>query len=128
MANEEKKDFNAMLLRDNGMPKIQIVTDEATIKKYGGNRMYFAPPRVYDELMKRVPPGKVITVGAMREYLARQNGADFTDRSRRGSLSRLPPGQATNGRRIRRPTGEPSRPVGNSTPNTPAASSPAAEA
>ena len=79
MANEEKKDFNAMLLRDNGMPKIQIVTDEATIKKYGGNRMYFAPPRVYDELMKRVPPGKLITVGAMREYLARQNGADFTD-------------------------------------------------
>ena len=40
MANEEKKDFNAMLLRDNGMPKIQIVTDEATIKGYGGNRMY----------------------------------------------------------------------------------------
>lgn len=79
MANEEKKDFNAMLLRDNGMPKIQIVTDEATIKKYGGSRMYFAPPRVYDELMKRVPPGKLITVGAMREYLARQNGADFTD-------------------------------------------------
>lgn len=29
--------------------------------------------------MKRVPPGKVITVGTMREYLARQNGADFTD-------------------------------------------------
>lgn len=79
MANEEKKDFNAMLLRDNGMPKIQIVTNEATIKKYGGSRMYFAPPRVYDELMKRVPPGKLITVGAMREYLARQNGADFTD-------------------------------------------------
>ena len=26
-----------------------------------------------------MPPGKVITVGAMREYLARQNGADFTD-------------------------------------------------
>ena len=79
MEKKKKKDFNAMLLRDNGMPKIQIVTDEATIKKYGGSRMYFAPPRVYDELMKRVPPGKVITVGAMREYLARQNGADFTD-------------------------------------------------
>ena len=79
MSNEEKKDFNAMLLRDNGMPKIQIVTDEATIKKYGGSRMYFAPPRGYDELMKRVSPGKLITVGAMREYLAKQNGADFTD-------------------------------------------------
>ena len=35
MANEEKKDFNAMLHRETDMPKIQIVTDEATIKKYG---------------------------------------------------------------------------------------------
>ena len=33
MANEDKKDFNEMLRRDNGMPKIQIVTDAATIKK-----------------------------------------------------------------------------------------------
>ena len=44
MANEEKKDFNAMLHRANGMPKVQLVTDEATVKKYGGTRMYFAPP------------------------------------------------------------------------------------
>ena len=36
MANEEKKDFNAMLHRANGMPKVQLVTDEATVKKYGG--------------------------------------------------------------------------------------------
>ena len=31
MANEEKKDFNAMLHRANGMPKVQLVTDEATV-------------------------------------------------------------------------------------------------
>ncbi|MDO5422671.1 MAG: MGMT family protein [Eubacteriales bacterium] len=79
MANEEKKDFNAMLHKDNGMPKIQIVTDEATIQKYGGERMFFAPPVTYDELMKRVPCGKVVTVGALRDYLAKQNHADFTD-------------------------------------------------
>lgn len=42
MAGEEKKDFNAMLHRDAGMPKIQIVTDRATIEKYGGERMFFA--------------------------------------------------------------------------------------
>ena len=29
--------------------------------------------------MKRVPFGKVLTVGAIREYLARENGADFTE-------------------------------------------------
>lgn len=55
MANEDKKDFNAMLQRENGMPKIQIVSDEATIKKYGGEKMYFAPPRDYDRIMKRYP-------------------------------------------------------------------------
>ena len=79
MANEEKKDFNAMLYKDTDMPRIQIVTDQATIKKYGGEKMFFAPPVTYDEIMKKVPRGKVITVGAIREYLAEENGADFTD-------------------------------------------------
>ena len=58
MAHEDRKDFNAMLRRDNGMPKIQIVTDQATIQKYGGDRMYFAPPIAYDALMRAVPPGQ----------------------------------------------------------------------
>ncbi len=79
MANEDKKDFNAMLMKDNGMPKIQIITDEATIKKYGGEKMYFAPPRTYDEIMRRVPYGKIITVGEIRFYLAKNHEADFTD-------------------------------------------------
>lgn len=79
MANEDKKDFNAMLHKDTDMPKIQIVKDEAMIKKYGGERMFFAPPIAYDEIMKTVPYGKVITVGEIREYLAKKNDADFTD-------------------------------------------------
>ena len=79
MANEEKKDFNAMLHDAKDMPKIQILTDEASIRKYGGERMYFAPPAAYDALMKRIPRGKIITVGALREHLAMENDADFTD-------------------------------------------------
>ncbi|MFQ6860491.1 MAG: MGMT family protein [Beduini sp.] len=79
MANEDKKDFNAMLQKDNGMPKIQIVSDEATIKKYGGEKMYFAPPKDYDHIMKQIPMGKVITVKTIREYFAKKNNADFTD-------------------------------------------------
>lgn len=79
MANEDKKDFNAMLHKDTDMPKVQIITDEASIKKYGGERMYFAPPVTYDEIMKRIPYGQVITVGAIRDYLAKKNEADFTD-------------------------------------------------
>ena len=44
MANESKKDFNAMMKNNKDMPKIQIVEDEKTIKKYGGTKMFFAPP------------------------------------------------------------------------------------
>lgn len=79
MANEEKKDFNAMLHDSKDMPKIQVITDKASIEKYGGDRMYFAPPADYDEVMKKVPFGKVVTVGEIREYFAKKSGADFTE-------------------------------------------------
>jgi len=79
MANEEKKDFNAMLNDSKAMPKIQTITDQKSIEKYGGSRMYFAPPIAYDEIMKKVPYGKVITVGRIREYFAEKSGADFTE-------------------------------------------------
>lgn len=79
MANEEKKDFNAMLHESRDMPRIQRITDERSIRKYGGDRMYFAPPIAYDAVMRRVPRGKLLTVGAIRDYFARESGADFTE-------------------------------------------------
>ena len=79
MANEDKKDFNAMLADSKDMPKYQMITDEKSIKKYGGNRMYFAPPMDYDKVMRLVPYGKLLTVGTIKEYFARRSGADFTE-------------------------------------------------
>ncbi|MDH6365309.1 alkylated DNA nucleotide flippase Atl1 [Enterococcus sp. PF1-24] len=79
MANEEKKDFNAMLHDAKDMPKIKILTDQQSIEKYGGSKMYFAPPLAYDEIMKQIPYGKIITVGSIRDYLAKRNHADFAE-------------------------------------------------
>lgn len=79
MANKSKKDFNAMMNNNKDMPKTQIVRDEKTIKKYGGTKMFFAPPIYYNELMKKVPKGKLITISKIRDYLAKENNADFTD-------------------------------------------------
>ena len=79
MANEDKKDFNAMLHDNKDMPKIQTITDQKSIEKYGGDKMYFAPPIDYDKAMKRLPYGKVITLGEIREYFAKLNEADFTE-------------------------------------------------
>ena len=79
MANEDKKDFNAMLHDSKDMPKIQTITDKKSIEKYGGDRMYFAPPIEYDKVMRRIPYGKVTTIGKIREYFAVLSGADFTE-------------------------------------------------
>ncbi len=79
MANEDKKDFNAMLNNPKDMPKFQKVTDPGTIEKYGGGAMYFSPPADYDQIMRQVPFGKVTTVGDIREFLAKESGGDFTE-------------------------------------------------
>ena len=79
MANESKKDFNAMLRDSKGMPRIQEIADAASIAKYGGRRMLLAPPLDYDALMRQVPPGRLTTVGLLRQQLAERYGADFTD-------------------------------------------------
>ena len=79
MANEDKKDFNAMLHDSKDMPKSQTITDTESIEKYGGSRMYFAPPIEYDRVMRKIPYGKVITVGEIRDYFAKMSGADFTE-------------------------------------------------
>lgn len=79
MSHETTKDFNAMLHDSKDMPKFQTITDEKSIQRYGGDRMYFAPPVDYDAVMKKIPYGKVITVGKIREYFAEKSGADFTE-------------------------------------------------
>lgn len=78
MVNYNKKDFNKMLNDNKDMPKIKVINDEKTIKKYGGTRMFLAPPLYYDKLMRKVPKGNLITAGQIREYLAKENNADFT--------------------------------------------------
>lgn len=79
MLDEDGKDFDAMLHDGRGMPRIQTVADPRTIERYGGSRMLLAPPLEYDGIMRTVPCGKVVTVGMIRDRLAEDHGADFTD-------------------------------------------------
>lgn len=77
--NENKKDFNKMLLNRKDMPKVNIITSETTIAKNGGNKMFMAPPLFYDKLMKEVKTGELTTQSDMRMWLAKENNCDFTD-------------------------------------------------
>lgn len=70
MANEDKKDFNAMLHNSRNLPKITEIKDEAGVKKWGGRTLIVAPPIDYDNYMKLVPKGKLITTADLRKKVA----------------------------------------------------------
>lgn len=73
-----KKTFNEKLKDSKNMPEIIEVTDPKAIMRFGGTKMLIAPPLAYDEIMKKVPYGKVITSDYIRNYLAKRQGADYT--------------------------------------------------
>jgi len=72
-----KKSFNEKLNDSKDMPIVKTISDPKAVARFGGERMLIAPPLAYDEIMKRVPAGKVITTDRIREYLAKEHNADF---------------------------------------------------
>ena len=95
-----------MLHDSKDMPKFQIITDVKSIEKYGGDRMYFAPPIDYDKVMRLVPFGKLLTIGTIRDYFAKKNGADFTEPITAGYLYQSWHGRVIKEQIIKRLIGE----------------------
>ncbi|MEL7656538.1 MAG: MGMT family protein [Bacillota bacterium] len=73
-----KKTFNEKLHDSKNMPEIIEITDPKSIARFGGTIMLIAPPLSYDDIMRKIPCGKVITADLVRNYLARKHSADFT--------------------------------------------------
>lgn len=73
-----KKSFNEKLNTSKDLPKVEFVGfDSKMAKRFGGN-MLIAAPIQYDEIMKTIPEGKLITSDEIRAFLAKNHGADFT--------------------------------------------------
>src|SRR5574344_491778 len=77
MGNESKKDFNAMMNNSKDMPKI-VELDEEGAKKWGGRTMVIAPPITYNEVIKKIPKGKLVTTKEIREYVAKKYNTEIT--------------------------------------------------
>jgi predicted DNA-binding protein (UPF0278 family) len=73
-----KKSFNEKLNDSKDMPVIKTITDPIAVARFGGERMLIAPPIAYDEIMRKVPEGKVTTSDRIRAYLTAKYNADFT--------------------------------------------------
>ena len=55
-----------------------MIEDARLVARYKGTRMLIAPPLFFDAVMRRIPNGQLTTAEAIRDHLAKQNGADFT--------------------------------------------------
>jgi hypothetical protein len=73
-----RKSFNEKLKTKKDLPKVVTITDPKLIARFKGTQMLVAPPMAYDEVMKSVPFGRLITADYIRNYLAKKHGADFT--------------------------------------------------
>ena len=72
-----KKTFNQKLHASGDLPKIADISDQPCAEKYG-NKLLIAEPMAYNDIMAKIPKGKLTTIVDIRDYLARLAGADVT--------------------------------------------------
>jgi len=62
-------------LRDNkGLPKVQEITGKMS-KRWGTGTVVIPAPMEVDEIMRKVPMGKLVTINEIRAALAKKHGA-----------------------------------------------------
>lgn len=69
-----RKTWREKLLEDKDLPKVVNIEGKLT-KKWGEGTCVIPAPREVDDLMKKVPKGRVITINEMREILAKKHKA-----------------------------------------------------
>jgi len=75
-AKYERKSWREKLADSKGLPRVGKVTGKMS-KRFGTGTMVIPAPLEVDELMRRVPKGRVTTINELREALARKHHADF---------------------------------------------------
>jgi alkylated DNA nucleotide flippase Atl1 len=73
-AAKKRLSWRQKLDRDEGFPKVVPIGPSMT-SQWGQGTMVIPSPREVDEIMKRVPEGKLITISEIRAILARRHGA-----------------------------------------------------
>ena len=72
-----KKTYNEKLNSPGDLPKIEDLSGKPeAVKRMGGVKMLIAAPMQYNEIMAKIPEGKVITTDRIRAHLAANSGAD----------------------------------------------------
>jgi len=74
-----QKTFNEKLQHAGDLPKVEDISDQPNaIERRGGTKMLIAEPMAYNNIMAKIPKGKLTTTVDIRVYLAKKAKADFT--------------------------------------------------
>jgi hypothetical protein len=69
-----KKSWREKLLDSKDLPKVEKIEGNLS-KRWGCGTVVIPAPIEVDEIMRKVPKGRVITINRIREILARKHGA-----------------------------------------------------
>jgi alkylated DNA nucleotide flippase Atl1 len=69
-----RKSWQEKLADSKGLPKVEKITDKMS-KRWGTGTVVIPTPKEVDEIMKKVPEGKLTTINEIRGKLARKHGA-----------------------------------------------------
>ena len=70
----KRKTWREKLADDKGFPKVCTI-DASKSKRWGAGTFVIPAPMEVDELMRRAPKGKLMTIDELRKFLAIRHGA-----------------------------------------------------
>ncbi|WP_424360022.1 hypothetical protein [Methanocella sp. MCL-LM] len=74
MAAKAKRSWREKLEDSKDLPKVMAIED-GMVKKWGGGTVVIPAPLEVDEIMRKVPEGRLITINGIRSALAKKHGA-----------------------------------------------------
>ena len=72
--SKARKTWQEKLADDKDFPRVVEITDKMS-KRWGTGTIVIPAPREVDEIMRRVPRGKLITINQIRAIVAKRHGA-----------------------------------------------------
>jgi len=74
--SKTRKTWQEKLADDKDFPRVVEITDKMS-KRWGTGTVVIPAPREVDEIMRKVPRGKLITINQIREKVARRHRASI---------------------------------------------------
>ena len=70
----KRKSWQEKLSDNKGLPKVEVISDKMS-KRWGSGTVVIPAPLEVDEIMRRIPEGRLITIEEIRAALARKHQA-----------------------------------------------------